>query len=361
MEKMMVDMNMQCKSITILTMDGYEITLIKVSSLNFVFSFSPKPVFIMHGFLQDSDSFLCGGRNSLVYELVHSGYDVYLGNNRGNKHSSNGLPNISKQEHYWNFSMDEIILYDVPCAINYIYELTGHRVAVIGFSQGSTQIFGAISMANELNISNKISLFIALAPAISIPKMQHSLNSYTKMIYHYGIKNWPMSFFDYMFGKQSIFAFAQYCQQHFPIILFVILVRIVMFIAFGWTCNLISLKKQCTCFKYIYSPGSVKNAFHWYQISEQGGLCIFNNYYDTQVTNKRYDLTAITKETCPIALISGDCDTVIVTDSLHQLLPNANIVLDHHIEGYEHLDMLWADDVHLKVNPFVMSMMCRYA
>ena len=363
MESLLLELNLKCISICVITSDGYELKLYKVTTLNPVFTGNSKAILVMHGFLQDSDSFLCGGSTSLVYELVHSGYDVYLGNNRGNKYSSSDCDckYIKDPELYWDYSMDELIMHDIPAIINHIYSLVGDPIVVIGFSQGSTQVFGALSMDKELDITGKVELFIALAPAISIPKMQHSTSLLTQFVYQVGIKKWPIVFFNWLLGTHSIFSFTPYCQENFHIALFVVLVRIIMYVAFGWTCSAISFKKQCQYFRYAYSPGSVKNAFHWYQMSEMGCLCKFNYYYSENACNKCYDLTAINRDSCPIALISGDRDTVIITDSLTRLLPNANIVLDHHFPEYEHLDLIWADDVHRTVNPLVFSLIRDHA
>lgn len=37
------------------------------------------PVLLMHGLMQDSESFLCAGEQSLGYMLAKAGFDVWLG------------------------------------------------------------------------------------------------------------------------------------------------------------------------------------------------------------------------------------------------------------------------------------------
>lgn len=44
-------------------------------------------VLCMHGIASDENSFTANKANSLAYLLVDQGFNVYLGNNRGNKYS----------------------------------------------------------------------------------------------------------------------------------------------------------------------------------------------------------------------------------------------------------------------------------
>ena len=53
----------------------------------------------MHGLMQDSEALLCGGsEHSLALWLAGQGYDVFLGNNRGNRYSHKHLSRTPHQE-----------------------------------------------------------------------------------------------------------------------------------------------------------------------------------------------------------------------------------------------------------------------
>jgi lysosomal acid lipase/cholesteryl ester hydrolase len=70
------------------TTDGFELSLHKVSLTEKANSDDPKGVvLLLHALMQSSDSFLLGGKTSLAYHLCVAGYEVYLGNVRGNKYS----------------------------------------------------------------------------------------------------------------------------------------------------------------------------------------------------------------------------------------------------------------------------------
>ncbi|KAJ2709398.1 hypothetical protein H4S00_006662, partial [Coemansia sp. D1744] len=134
-----------------------------------------KPVVLFwHGFMLSSECFVCHPDwvNILPFRLAEAGYDVWLGNSRGNKYSYKHMKYVPGDQRFWNFSIDEIANIDVPATVDYILEETGAQsLTYIGFSQGTTQMFMALSRNRGLN--SKVNHFIALAPA-STPRGFHN-------------------------------------------------------------------------------------------------------------------------------------------------------------------------------------------
>ncbi|PZC86161.1 hypothetical protein B5X24_HaOG200589 [Helicoverpa armigera] len=125
-------------------------------------------VFIMHGLLSSSADFLVlGPGTALGYLLAEAGYDVWLGNARGNfysrKHRSLN-PDSSLNQNFWKFSWDEIGNIDLPAFIDHILETTGQsKLHYIGHSQGGTTFLVLNSLRPEYN--EKFLSFQGLAPA----------------------------------------------------------------------------------------------------------------------------------------------------------------------------------------------------
>lgn len=100
---------------------------------------------------------------SLAFYLANHGYDVWLGNFRGNfyclKH--NELSVVDPQ--FWDFSLDEQVDYDLPAMIRYIQQITGHKkMGFVGWSQGATIMFAL--QADHPEYADIIEPFVALGP-----------------------------------------------------------------------------------------------------------------------------------------------------------------------------------------------------
>lgn len=171
-----------CQKYTLLTEDGYELTLHRCS-LPSHSSLNLPSILLLHGLMQDSESFLVGGSsNSLVHSLVHAGYDVWLGNNRGTHYSQHHLNYHRGEKEYWDYSIDDLAAYDVPAMVHFILQHTHQpKLALIGFSQGSTQTFASFSYNPSLN--SKISIFIALSPALKTTGLQSTTLQDTLQIF----------------------------------------------------------------------------------------------------------------------------------------------------------------------------------
>ena len=80
---------------------------------------------------------ICSG-----YILADAGYDVWLGNYRGNTYSRNHTylnPDAWLNHHFWDFTWDEMAKYDIPSMVEKILEVTGEEeIFYAGHSMGTT-------------------------------------------------------------------------------------------------------------------------------------------------------------------------------------------------------------------------------
>ncbi|OWR49465.1 lysosomal acid lipase [Danaus plexippus plexippus] len=132
-----------------------------------------KAVLVVSGLLGSSGDFvIMGPERSLAYLLADEGYDVWLGNLRGDIYTShtNYTRNNPK---FWEYSFHEHGIYDLPASIDKVLEVTGlPKIMYIGFSMGTTSFFITLSEKPEYN--DKVLAYMALAPAVYMRNVKNT-------------------------------------------------------------------------------------------------------------------------------------------------------------------------------------------
>ena len=74
-----------------------------------------------------------------AFILSRAGYDVWMGNNRGNKYSNTHVTLSNSDAAYWDFYQEDMGLKDLPVFIDHILETTGlEQISYVGHSEGTT-------------------------------------------------------------------------------------------------------------------------------------------------------------------------------------------------------------------------------
>ncbi|CAG7718831.1 unnamed protein product [Allacma fusca] len=150
------------------TSDGYILGVFRIPYTNVSASApstKPKPVVILHHGIGASSSVwqINSPGKRLPYLLADAGYDVWLANGRGNMYSRNHTHLSPEEKPFWQFSCQEMALFDLPALIDYALDKTGQKkLSYIGQSMGTTIYFMLASAIPSYN--EKINVAIALAP-----------------------------------------------------------------------------------------------------------------------------------------------------------------------------------------------------
>ncbi|KAJ2951411.1 hypothetical protein O0L34_g13555 [Tuta absoluta] len=142
------------------TSDGYILSLKRIPyARNLTTLDDQRPVvFLMHGFGGHWMNYLgpLAPELSIGYNLVDAGFDVWFGNARGNiysrRHASLDPDDPQQKLNFWDFSWEEVGLYDLPAMIDYALKYTDNsKLHYIGGSQGGTEFLVMASLKPEYN------------------------------------------------------------------------------------------------------------------------------------------------------------------------------------------------------------------
>ncbi|XP_013107224.1 lipase 3 [Stomoxys calcitrans] len=158
-----------CENHVVTTSDGYLLTMFRIPNSHRMESRkvdSRPAVLLMHGTQSSSDMWVLNGPNDgLPFMLADGGFDVWLGNVRGNIYSRNHTTLSPSSSEFRDYSWDEIGQRDMPAKIDYILKHTGDKsLHYIGFSQG-TRIF-MILLSSKPEYSAKIRSSHMLGPGV---------------------------------------------------------------------------------------------------------------------------------------------------------------------------------------------------
>lgn len=155
------------------TEDGYLLSIYRLPQRDMQRS-NRKVMLLMHGMTSAAQAFLTfGKKGSAAYQYYDAGYDIWIGNNRGNTYSRHHVKLDPNKLEFWNFSWHEMGVYDLPAMIDYILMHTNQtQLAYVGHSQGVTCAFVMLSELPQYN--QKISVLHAMTPPV-IFKYKHPL------------------------------------------------------------------------------------------------------------------------------------------------------------------------------------------
>jgi len=339
------------------TSDGYILTMFRIPYGRSQAG-APAPnkpvVFLQHALLDSSFAWVLNlPHESLGYILADLGYDVWLGNNRGNKYSKAHLSYRVNSKKFWDFSWDEMALYDLPAQIDYVLNFTNRTsVSYVGHSEGTIQMFANLAASDEL--WDKINYFAALGPVAwtyhltSIP-LEILAGLRVDIIFEiFGMKEFLTADFINTFGKIACRLTPSLCNVFIELL-----------------CGPSKQANNTRMDIYIAetpSGTSVKNMAHWAQGVRVDKFNMFD--YGSKRKNKakygtdeppEYNLTKIEK--VPISLFSGSEDLLADPTDVSALETAISYRLKTNLELYKyaHLDFTWGVNSYKDFYPHLIK------
>ncbi|KAJ8922568.1 hypothetical protein NQ315_007598 [Exocentrus adspersus] len=349
------------------TEDGYILTMHRIphgrNETGILATSTKKPaVFLMHGLLCSSMDWVnAGPTRSLALNLADAGYDVWLGNNRGNTWSRKHVvldPDVDKE--FWDYSFDTCGYYDLPAEIDYVLNATGlEKLNYVGHSQGTSEFFALASLRPEYN--EKITLMVALAP---IAYMQNLTQPLVLFLANY------TTLFDIVMeqlGIHEIFPSSPLLVEVLDILCregseYQDLCIDLIFFLTGPDMPQMDRSFMEVAISNTPAGISARMLSHYLQEIQSGyfrrydyGLKNFEIY--KQLSPPSYNVSLITS---PVALYYARNDRLAAIYNVEQFASELpNLVMKNLIEFelFNHLDFLWATDVKTLVNDDVVALL----
>ncbi|KAL6431798.1 hypothetical protein ACFW04_007357 [Cataglyphis niger] len=340
----------------IMTEDGYLLTLHRIPGDN-----DSPPVLLQHGFLSNSAHWIILGKDkALPYLLADQGYDVWLGNFRGNTYSRAHISLSPSDSTFWDFSFNEMGIYDLPAMITFITNMRSQSLhTYIGHSMGAASFF--IMASERPEFTQKVQMMISLAPAAFVNHMQsplqylipfrRELKTIMQLLFHGEFLQSDLVRFSFKYGCDENVT-GEFCSN-------------VMSMIFGQDREELNRTLLPLILSHSGSDTSVKMLMHFvqdilsgkfrkYDYGRAKNLLIYNS---TEPAD--YDLTNIT---VPIALFYSDNDLLVSAEDvkrLYRLLPNVVDMYEVPWAKFNHVDFMWAKDAPKLVYKRILELMKR--
>lgn len=341
------DHGKRCTTHTLHTKDGYELTLHRL--INPIGLRGMKQtVLLHHGLLGSSaDWILLGPEKSLPYYLATLGYDVWFANARGNRYSQGHRNVMTNSTEYWDFSWQEIGLFDLPAIIDYVRLQTKEPLNFIGHSMGATALLVLLSSVPKYN--DFLRMAILLGPLVYMKNIKGPLRMISLMT-----EPPPEDIFQILGSDEFVPSrklpedfLKRFCLDE------VLLCGNPLFFVSGVPRNNTNWTKDFTklLFQHIPAGGSTKTLLHYAQLVKSGK---FHKFGDV---NQEFPLKEVTT---PVALISSSDDWLASIPDLVRLYINIFNPIEHYIirdRNLSHTDFVWGPDAHKLVFPKVIELL----
>lgn len=341
----------------VITSDGYNLTIHRIPfgkldncSRTLCPPHKRPPVYLQHGLLCSSADFVVAGpEQALGYILADAGYDVWMGNCRGNTYSRKHVRMKPYQRQFWKYTWHEMGSIDIPEMIDYVLNRTQEQsLHYIGHSQGTTAFFVMGSMRPQYNA--KIRGAHLLAPAAYMSQMTSPLIQLLAPLTNLAEVAFNVLGSGEMLATGDVLSLAgeATCKAH---AMTMEMCSNLLFLFVGFDSALFNVTLLPEIVKRTPAGVSVRQVLHYVQAVRSHKFCQydygrFGNMmkYKAKVPPE-YSLKSVK---APVYLYYGANDWLVSMRDVRKLkksLPNVKFSYRLPYPNWNHIDFLWANNV----------------
>ena len=323
----------------------------------------------MHGLLQSSGAYCCSGPSSLAFYLAKAGYDVWLGNNRCGFKPRHTMLEYSDPR-MWAWNIRQMGVMDLSALVSRVLSHTGSpKLALVAHSQGTTQTLVALAKEQRPELGRKISVFCALAPAAYAgPLVGKSYFKFMSVL--------TPNMFKCVFGIHSFIPFMMTMHRLLPAKFYGDMGYLVFSFLFNWSDLRWDRGLRGRYFQFSPTYVSAESMRWWLgrdcfakqrcilSTREEGSIEDREDEEEDDLIRKYYENGRHTSIDLDRELEKSRGD--LQRDGRRLLRrfdrgrePHVKVVHKKIIEGYEHLDVIWAMDSIEKVGSEVKDIIWK--
>ncbi|XP_018305040.1 gastric triacylglycerol lipase-like [Mycetomoellerius zeteki] len=346
------------------TEDGYNLVIHRMSGNPISKSQNTrKVVFLKNGLFGSSDMWVFSDK-SLAFLLADEGYDVWLGNSRGNTYCRSHVKLSPRNKDFWKFSYHEIGTRDLPAMIDYVLNYTNQKTLhYIGLSMANTELFALLSIRPEYNA--KIKLGICFAPIAiwkEIPLLLEYIFYWNNMILN----------FKKVLDSNEIYEIASLSSTTIMVgrtlcadkTIIQDVCTVILSLIGGFSLAQLNTTMLSEILPIFPAGSSVQSLHHFYQNMiakkfQAYDYGYFDNYKQyRQITPIIYDLNKIT---APLTIYYGANDLLATKANVLEICKHLpNVILLEENKLFNHFDYILAVDVKTMVYDHVMELLQEF-
>lgn len=333
---------------SVVTDDGYIIYIQRIpSGRNQDPSTGPKPViFLQHGLLCSSSNWVINlPSEGFAFVLADAGFDVWLGNVRGNTYGLRHVKYPVHSDEFWNFSWDEMASQDLPAMLNFVTNKTSQSsIYYAAHSQGTLMAFAEFSRNKEL--AKKVKKFFAMGPVATVGHMESPIKYLADAIDEIEILFDIFGVRDFLPSDAIIHWLAKHVCSDKDLETFC---SDIIFIICGFDKKQLNETRLPIYYTHTPAGTSVRNMVHFAQMYKSKKFQMYdygnskeNKKHYGQPTPPRYNASDMT---VPVALYWAQNDWLADPTDVKALLPLLpNKLYNNYIKNWDHLDFIWGMD-----------------
>ena len=300
--------------------------------------------------------------NSLGFYLANEGYDVFLANSRGNLYGQRHVNLSSWSAHFWDFTFDEQIEFDLPATIKFVQRFTNRtKIGYVGHSQGTAMVFGLL--ADRPEYADVLEPIVALAPVAYVGNILSPVKYfaiYTPIFQHinmwFGSSNMAVRYLGPLVCRPEVVR-RDICAN-------------IVFLSTGFDEAEFNMTRVSAFLSHMPSGTSVKNIAHW-------GQAVLSNrfaHYDhgllanqikyNQAKPPEYDLGEVRSRS--LVLFTAENDWLASPKDVARLRAELGVKpmrvfnISEQLPKWNHIDFLYGKDAGELVNARIVEVMHQF-